>query len=202
MLTRPHCQPCRKPGTSRGPHQGPTSEARGPPVSPLPQKSHLLSIPLPIRHWLIGLSSPQSPPLDPAARLAEGVVRLQTTHWEWVQAWERRDLPAWNRILLQGQRTWRKIERTCGVDRQRLITLVNRSTTQGGRELWNPHHYHLDRFERRAPVTHQDVRQGFRQVQATSQEKRLYDEMANTYADIAVNMGAIREIAIKKMRRW
>lgn len=173
----------------------------GQPVS-LPHLTTLLLTSDPSLQQLIEHLFHQVPPLDPATHLSEGFVQLQTTHWEWVQAWERRDLPAWNQILLQGQRTWRKIERTCGVDRQRLITLVNRSTTQGGRELWNPHHYHLDRFERRAPVTHQDVRQGFRQVQATSQEKRLYDEMANTYADIAVNMGAIREIAIKKMRRW
>ena len=88
------------------------------------------------------------------------------------------------------------------MDRHRLINLVNRSTTQGGRELWNPHHYCLDQFKRKTPVSALDVSQGFRQVRTSTSEKRLYKEMASTYAGIAVNMGAIREITIKKMRKW
>lgn len=116
-------------------------------------------------------------------------------------AWERNDARQWRRAILTAQRIWKKVERTCKIDRNDLAIKVSRSTTKGGKELWNPHHYLLDSFERKPPLTHQDVNKGFRQAKTSTSDKRLYDEIANTYADIAVNMGAIRQIAIKKMRK-
>ena len=66
----------------------------------------------------------------------------------------------------------------------------------------DPHHYFLDHLERKQAVSALDVNHGSCQVRTTNSNKRLYKEIASTYANIAVNMGAIREIAIKKMRRW
>ena len=68
--------------------------------------------------------------------------------------------------------------------------------------MWNPHHYCLDRLKRKQAVSALDVNHSFFQVRKTNSDKRLYDEIVSTYANIAMNMGAIREIALKKMRQW
>ena len=126
---------------------------------------------------------------------------LQNEHEDWVGVWERGDLRGWKRVLLTAQRIWKKVERTCQTNREELARLVSRSTTKHGRELWNPHHYQLDAFLRKDPQP-APSRSRLRNPNPPQAEKRLYEEMARTYEDLEGNMGALRQISIKKMKKW
>ena len=173
---------------SRGPPPTQANAARPQKVSQ-ESPSHL-STPLPNLRQLIKQLCYQEPILDRATRQAEGVVRLQTLHWEWVQAWETLNLVSWSRTLLKAQRTWRRIERGCKINRFKLAEAVHRSTTQGGAVLWNPHHYRLDAFERKPDPPAQEGDHVDRRQSKTA-EKRLFDEIERTYGKISVNMGEI-----------
>lgn len=143
-------------------------------------------------------------PLDREARLVEGVAQLQEQHAAWAQAWESEDLRNWKKALLTAQRIWKRVERSCKIHRDDLTTRVRRLTTRGGQELWNPHHYLLDSFERKPPPSpSRGPSQQPRLPRAgpSQAEKRLFDEMERTYTTMEVNFGALRQIATKKMRR-
>lgn len=140
-------------------------------------------------------------PLGQEEQLREGVIQIQDHHAEWTQAWRRQDLHAWSKILTAAMKVWRRVEKSCQIHRDDLLARVSRSTTYDGTELWNPHHYRLDAFERKTqdPAPGGSAR-GLQQ-KTTSSTKRLFEKMANAYEDIAVNMGAIRQIATKKMKK-
>ena len=181
------------------------------PPSPAPVRQvstrtcHLLLIltqtsPPPIPPLTPPSNAKTAPPLDREARLTEGIAQIRAHHAEWTQAWAREDLHAWSRILTAAMRVWRRTEKSCQIHREDLAVRVSRSTTYGGSELWNLHHYRLDVFERKTPGPTPGGSTRGRQPRTAPSSKRLLEEMANVYEGIAVNMGAIREIATKKMR--
>ena len=129
---------------------------------------------------------------------------LRDQHAEWVIVWERGDLRGWHRVLTTAQKIWKRVERTCLIDRDALARRVSRSTTRGGSELWNPHHYHLDSFLRKTPQPAPGGSQGRRAPRnsgPSQADKRLFEEMARTYEGMEMNLGALRQIASKKIRR-
>ena len=91
----------------------------------------------------------------------------------------------WKRVLLTAQRIWKRVERTCQIHRDDLTARVRRSTTRGGLELWNPHHYLLGTFERKAAPAAQGAGLPPHRQPRTSgpsqSDKRMYKEMAKTY---------------------
>lgn len=86
---------------------------------------------------------------------------------------------------------WRRVEKSCQVHRDGLLARVIWSTTYGGTKLWNPHHYRLDAFERKTQDPAPGSSTRGRQPRTTLNAKRLHEEMASAYEDIAVNMGAL-----------
>ena len=112
----------------------------------------------------------------------------------------------WKRVLLTAQRIWKRVERTCQIHRDDLTARVRRLTTRGGLELWNPHHYLLGTFERKAAPAAQGAGQPpprqARTAGPSQSTKRMYNEMVRTYDCLEDNLGALRQIASKKMRSW
>lgn len=115
--------------------------------------------------------------------------------------WAKEDLHAWSQILTAAMQVWRQVEKLCQIHREDLAVRVSRWTTYGGSKLWNPHHYQLDVFKRktRDPAPGGST-QGC-QPRTNPNAKRLHKEMARMYKDIAVNVGALRQIASKKLSR-
>ena len=141
---------------------------------------------------------------DRESCIAEGVAQLKEEHANWVVVWKHGDIAGWKKVLLAAQQIWKHTERTCQIYRIELEKRVNRATTRGGRELWNPHHYVLDSFMRKNPPPVQGGSQPHRlsRTSGPSQsDKRLFDEMAWTYDKLEDNLGALRQIASKKLRR-
>lgn len=97
-----------------------------------------------------------------------------------------------------------QIEHSCKVNCTDLTKKFDQMTTQGGLELWNPHHFKLDLFEKRLPrqskTKPNQISQWKRLSEPSSQGKNLYNMMERTYINIAFNIGAINKMTLKKMR--
>lgn len=140
--------------------------------------------------------------LSPEKRLAEGVALIQDQHTGWVKVWEGAESRGWKQVLLTAQNIWKRIERTCNINCIKLAKRVRQLKTRGGLELWNPHHYQLQSFLRKEPQVAQGGSRQTKNSNPSKAEKHLFDKMARTCNQLGLNLGALRQIASKKLKKW
>ena len=83
-------------------------------------------------------------PTSREERISNHVAVIQAAHTKWQKAREMKDLSEWTINVLAARGSWEILEKRMKVDRQAIVTRVNRFVEPGSIVLWNPYHWDVE----------------------------------------------------------